>query len=89
MFGIGASELLIILAIVLVFYGGRRLPEIGAGLGKAIRNFRGAGSEPEEIEIKPGAGAPAKPPKSDAAGAPAKPPKSDAAGGDDQEPPRT
>lgn len=77
MFGIGASELLIILAIVLVFYGGRRLPEIGAGLGKAIRNFRGAGSEPEEIEIKPGAGAPAKPQKSEAADT------------GDREPPRT
>jgi sec-independent protein translocase protein TatA len=55
MFGIGVSELLIVLAIVLVFYGGKRLPEIGAGLGKAIRNFRGAGSEPDEIEIKPAA----------------------------------
>lgn len=68
MFGIGVSELLIVLAVVLLFYGGRRLPEIGAGLGKAIRNFRGAGGEPEELERKPVAGAPAKPPTSDAAG---------------------
>lgn len=55
MFGIGVSELLIVLAIVLLFYGGKKLPQIGSGLGKAIRNFRSAGSQPDEIEIKPAA----------------------------------
>ncbi|MDQ7832263.1 MAG: twin-arginine translocase TatA/TatE family subunit [Desulfovibrionaceae bacterium] len=53
MFGIGATELIIILVIVLVIYGGKRLPELGSSFGKAIRNFRGAGSEPEEIEVPP------------------------------------
>ncbi|MFZ5811875.1 MAG: twin-arginine translocase TatA/TatE family subunit [Thermodesulfobacteriota bacterium] len=61
MFGIGVSELLIVLAIVLLFYGGKKLPQIGSGLGKAIRNFRSAGSQPDEIEIKPAAPPPSPP----------------------------
>ena len=36
------SELLVILVIVLVIFGAGKLPEIGAGLGKAIRNFKKA-----------------------------------------------
>jgi len=39
---IGMSELLVILVIVLVIFGAGKLPEIGAGLGKAIRNFKKA-----------------------------------------------
>ena len=42
MFGIGIPELVIILVIVLVIFGAGKLPEIGGGLGKAIRNFRQA-----------------------------------------------
>lgn len=53
MFGIGMQELLIILVLVLVIFGAKRLPEIGGGLGKAIRNFRQAASEPDEIDITP------------------------------------
>lgn len=56
MFGIGMQELLIILVLVLVIFGAKRLPEIGAGLGRAIRNFRQASSEPDEIDITPNAG---------------------------------
>lgn len=51
MFGIGTQELLVILMIVLVLFGAKKLPEIGSGLGKAIRNFRRATSEPDEIDI--------------------------------------
>ncbi|MCL5019696.1 MAG: twin-arginine translocase TatA/TatE family subunit [Patescibacteria group bacterium] len=40
MFGIGTTELLVIGLIALVFFGGKRLPEIGQGLGKAISEFR-------------------------------------------------
>ena len=40
MFGLGMTELLIILLVVVVIFGARRLPEIGGGLGKSIRNFR-------------------------------------------------
>ncbi|WP_027370175.1 twin-arginine translocase TatA/TatE family subunit [Desulfovermiculus halophilus] len=51
MFGIGIPELIIILAIVLVIFGANKLPEIGAGMGKAIRNFKKASDEPDEIDI--------------------------------------
>ncbi len=40
--GIGLSELIVIFAIVVVIFGAKRLPEIGAGLGRGIRNFRSA-----------------------------------------------
>ena len=53
MFGLGMQELLIILIIVLVLFGGSRLPEIGKGIGQAIRNFKKATAEPDEIDITP------------------------------------
>ena len=53
MFGIGTQEILVILVIVLVVFGAKRRPEIGGGLGRAIRNFRQAASEPDEIDITP------------------------------------
>ena len=48
MYGIGMQELLLILVIVVLIFGSKKLPEIGGGLGKAIRNFKRASSEPEE-----------------------------------------
>ncbi len=51
MFGgkLGFPELLLILAIVLVFFGGRRIPDLARGLGEGIRSFKegmtGPGSE--------------------------------------------
>ncbi|AMD93639.1 twin-arginine translocase TatA/TatE family subunit [Desulfomicrobium orale] len=51
MFGIGIPELLIILVIVLIIFGANKLPEIGAGMGKAIKNFKKATNEPEEIDV--------------------------------------
>ena len=53
MFGIGMQELLLILVVVLLIFGANKLPEIGGGLGRAIRNFRRASSEPDEIDITP------------------------------------
>ena len=53
MFGLGASELLIILAIVVVLFGARRLPEIGSGLGKSIKNFKAGLSGEDEIDVTP------------------------------------
>ena len=44
--GIGMPELLIILVIILIIFGAGKLPEIGAGLGKGIKNFKKATSEP-------------------------------------------
>ena len=50
MFGLGMPELLIIFVIILIIFGGRKLPEIGSGIGKGIRNFKKATMEkPEEI----------------------------------------
>jgi sec-independent protein translocase protein TatA len=46
MFGrIGIPELLIILVIILVLFGASRLPEIGRGIGKGIRNFKEANKD--------------------------------------------
>jgi sec-independent protein translocase protein TatA len=53
MFGLGATELLIILVIVIVITGASRLPQIGKGLGEGIKNFRGALKEPTAIDITP------------------------------------
>jgi sec-independent protein translocase protein TatA len=53
MFGFGMPELIVILVIVLVVFGAGRLPEIGAALGKSIRNFKKASDGKDEIEIKP------------------------------------
>jgi sec-independent protein translocase protein TatA len=55
MFGIGMPELIIILVIILIIFGAGKLPEIGAGMGKAIRNFKSATDdgdkkEPEKLE---------------------------------------
>ena len=52
MFGLGFQELLIVLVIALLFFGGNKLPEVGSALGKAIREFKRATSEPETIEVK-------------------------------------
>ncbi len=48
MFGLGSQELIIILAIVFLIFGAKRLPEIGSGLGKAIKNFKGGVKSLEE-----------------------------------------
>lgn len=42
---IGLPEMLIILAIVIVVFGASRLPELGKGIGRAIRNFKDASKE--------------------------------------------
>ena len=38
--GLGMTELIVILVIVLIIFGAGKLPEIGAGLGKGMRNFK-------------------------------------------------
>lgn len=46
--GIGTTELLIILAIVLLIFGASKLPQLGAGLGKGIQNFKKASKGDDE-----------------------------------------
>ena len=48
MFGIGMPELIIILIIILVIFGAGKLPEIGSGIGKGIKNFKKATHEAEK-----------------------------------------
>lgn len=53
MFGLGIPELIIILVLVLVVFGAGKLPEIGSGLGKAIKGFKKASSSEDEIDVTP------------------------------------
>ena len=53
MFGLGFGELLVLLAIVLVVFGAGKLPQLGDGLGKAIKNFKRAASGNDEIDVSP------------------------------------
>lgn len=48
MFGLGTPELIVILGIAFLVFGGKKLPELGAGLGKGIRAFKTGLSDVEE-----------------------------------------
>jgi len=49
--GIGPPEIIIIFLVIVLLFGGKKLPELAKGLGKGIREFRKAQTE-EEIEEK-------------------------------------
>lgn len=53
MFGLGSTELIIILVLVLVIFGAGKLPEIGSALGKSVRTFKKGMHEPDEIDVSP------------------------------------
>jgi sec-independent protein translocase protein TatA len=48
MFGLGMPELVIIMFLVLIFFGAGKLPEIGGAIGKGIKSFKGAVTEKDE-----------------------------------------
>jgi sec-independent protein translocase protein TatA len=50
MFGFGHWEILIVLVIALIIFGAGKLPEIGSGIGNAIRNFKKGVAEVEKEE---------------------------------------
>lgn len=52
MFGLGMPELVVILVVALIFFGPGKLPELGSGLGKAIRSFKSASEGKDEDEKK-------------------------------------
>lgn len=53
MFGLGIQELLVILVIVVLIFGSSRLPELGNGLGKAIRGFKESLAGKDAIDVTP------------------------------------
>jgi len=50
---LSAQDLMVILAIVAVLFGAKRLPELGRGIGEGIKNFKKGLSEPTEIDVTP------------------------------------
>jgi sec-independent protein translocase protein TatA len=51
MFGLGAGELVLIILVVVVVFGSTKLPQLGDGLGRAIKNFKRAVTSANEIEV--------------------------------------
>ena len=66
MFGLGAQELMVILVIVLVLFGGSKLPDLAKSLGKSMKEFKkGIATDDEEQAVK-------QPPAAQASAAPAR-----------------
>lgn len=92
MFGsMGITELVLILFIVLIIFGAGKLPQLGEGLGKAIKGFKKSVHEADAIEVEaqqaqvqppPGA-----PPSTEAGGQPAPPPGTPGTPSSPQQPP--
>lgn len=54
MFGsFGWMELLLVLIIVLIIFGAGKIPQLGEGLGKAIKGFKKSVNEPDAIDVTP------------------------------------
>lgn len=53
MFGIGTQEILLIVLVVLLFFGGKKIPELMKGLGKGVRSFKdGVRGIENDLDIK-------------------------------------
>jgi len=88
MFGIGFQEMLVILLVVLIFFGPKRLPDLAKSLGKGIAEFKKASDEVrkgiDEVVREEPSEPPAPPQESE------KPPREDSASGtDDPDPQQT
>jgi len=55
MLGLKPAEMLLILALALLLFGGKKLPELGNAMGDAIRGFKRGLKEPEEKAVPPAA----------------------------------
>ena len=81
--GIGVPEIIIVLVIVLLLFGAKRLPEAGRALGHGMRGFKdavtGKDSDDERERLEPAATSDAAPGGDGRAGEPAATPRSDAA----------
>ena len=53
MFGIGMTELIIILTLMMIIFGANKIPQMMEGMGRGIRSFKKGVSEKEEINITP------------------------------------
>ena len=61
MFGLGTTELIIILVIIVILFGAKKLPEVGKGIGELITNFKKSTADmsainetPEDESVKTG-----------------------------------
>lgn len=53
MFGIGIQEIIFIILIVLLFFGGKKIPELMKGIGKGVRSFKeGMNGVEKELDVK-------------------------------------
>lgn len=52
MFGLGTTEIIIIAFVIVLLFGGKRLPQLGRSLGSAITNFKKGLNEPQKKEEK-------------------------------------